>query len=226
MIMPISLTQKEKRNGCVWMAVSLLLLPSLISLGAAALGATLSDANIFYYFLNFTFTLVIFRKFLLGNLLVALDRVFSVLWYGILAYLGQQTIGEMLNILIYSLFPDFVNLNDASVGLMVRQSPLLAICVMTLVPVAEETLHRGLIFRGLYDRNPTLAYIASVVIFAAIHVAGYIGSLTPAQLLISFLQYLPAGYCLCFAYRRSGTLICPILVHMLVNAISVLSLVR
>ena len=208
------------------MAVSLLLLPSLISLGAAALGATLSDANIFYYFLNFTFTLVIFRKFLLGNLLVALDRVFSVLWYGILAYLGQQTIGEMLNILIYSLFPDFVNLNDASVGLMVRQSPLLAICVMTLVPVAEETLHRGLIFRGLYDRNPTLAYIASVVIFAAIHVAGYIGSLTPAQLLISFLQYLPAGYCLCFAYRRSGTLICPILVHMLVNAISVLSLVR
>ena len=226
MIMPISLTQKEKRNGCVWMAVSLLLLPSLISLGAAALGATLSDANIFYYFLNFTFTLVIFRKFLLGNLLVALDRVFSVLWYGILAYLGQQTIGEMLNILIYSLFPDFVNLNDASVGLMVRQSPLLAICVMTLVPVAEETLHRGLIFRGLYDRNHTLAYIASVVIFAAIHVAGYIGSLTPAQLLISFLQYLPAGYCLCFAYRRSGTLICPILVHMLVNAISVLSLVR
>ena len=226
MIMPISLTQKEKRNGCVWMAVSLLLLPSLISLGAAALGATLSDANIFYYFLNFTFTLVIFRKFLLGNLLVALDRVFSVLWYGILAYLGQQTIGEMLNILIYSLFPDFVNLNDTSVGLMVRQSPLLAICVMTLVPVAEETLHRGLIFRGLYDRNHTLAYIASVVIFAAIHVAGYIGSLTPAQLLISFLQYLPAGYCLCFAYRRSGTLICPILVHMLVNAISVLSLVR
>jgi len=224
--MPISLTPTEKRNGCVWTAVSLLILPGLISLGAAALGASLSTANIIYYFLNFAFTLGIFRKFLLGNLRVALDRVFPVLWYGALAYLGQQTIGEMLNILIYNLFPGFVNLNDASVGLMVRQSPLLALCVVTLVPVAEETLHRGLIFRGLYDKNPTLAYIASVVIFSAIHVAGYIGALTPAQLLISFLQYLPAGYCLCFAYRRSGTLICPTLVHMVVNATAVFSLVR
>ena len=53
---------------------------------------------------------------------------------------------------------------------------------------------------------------------------GYVGSVEPAYILLSFLQYLPAGYCLCFAYRRSGTIISPILMHMIVNAVAVYSM--
>ena len=220
--MPITLTSNEKRTGCAYLAISLFLLPGLISL----LPLNAAGQNLVYYLLNFTAVVGIFRKFLRMNLLVALDRVFPVIWYGILGYLGYQTLGELLNILIYTLSPGFVNFNDVTVALMIRENPVLALCVILLVPVAEETLYRGLLFRGLYGKNAVFAYLASMVFFAAIHVAGYIGTLSPLHLLLSFLQYLPAGYCLCFAYRHSGTILCPILIHMAINAMAVYAFVR
>lgn len=220
--MPITLTSNEKRTGCAYLAISLFLLPGLISL----LPLNAAGQNLVYYLLNFTAVVGIFRKFLRMNLLVALDRVFPVIWYGILGYLGYQTLGELLNILIYTLSPGFVNFNDVTVALMIRENPALALCVILLVPVAEETLYRGLLFRGLYGKNAVFAYLASMVFFAAIHVAGYIGTLSPLHLLLSFLQYLPAGYCLCFAYRHSGTILCPILIHMAINAMAVYAFVR
>ena len=65
-----------------------------------------------------------------------------------------------------------------------------------LVPVAEETLFRGLLFRGLYDRSPVLSWLISTVVFSLVHIAGYIGQYDPMMLLMAFLQYLPAGICL------------------------------
>jgi membrane protease YdiL (CAAX protease family) len=111
------------------------------------------------------------------------------------------------------------------VTLMLQEEfSLVAFGIVVLVPVVEETLFRGMIFRNLYDRSPAGAYLISMFAFAAIHVTGYIGSVEPVYILLSFLQYLPAGYCLCFAYRRSGTIISPILMHMIVNAVAAFSM--
>ena len=226
MTMPTPLTQNEKRKGLFYLAFNLFVLPSLTGLVRDLFFLDAAQANVCYNAVNFLFILLIFRKFLLQNMKVALDRVFPVIWYGILGYLGFQTLGELISGLIYTLAPEFVNLNDYSVAIMVQQNPLFALSIITLVPVTEEVLYRGLVFRGLYDRNPTLAYLVSVLLFAAIHVANFIGYLSPVHLLVSLIQYLPAGYCLCFAYRRSGTILCPILIHMAINAISVLTYMR
>ena len=226
MTMPISLTPSEKRTGLVYLAFNLLFLPLLISLAGAALALDTAQVNIIYYMVNFAAVLWIFRKFLRGNLLVALDRVFPVLWYAALAYLGQETIGELLNALIYSINPAYINQNDATVANLVLRNPFFGFCVVTVVPIAEETLYRGLVFRGLYDRSPMAAYLVSMAVFSAIHVTAYIGRVSPLHLALSFLQYLPAAYCLCFAYRRSGTILSPIFVHMAINAIGVFGLMR
>ena len=71
-----------------------------------------------------------------------------------------------------------------------------------------------------------LGYVVSMVVFAAIHTVGYVESEEPVILLLCFLQYLPAGYCLCWCYRQSGNILSPILMHILFNASSILSLVR
>jgi membrane protease YdiL (CAAX protease family) len=215
--MPITLTSNEKRTGCAYLAISLFLLPGLISL----LPLNAAGQNLVYYLLNFTAVVGIFRKFLRMNLLVALDRVFPVIWYGILGYLGYQTLGELLNILIYTLSPGFVNFNDVTVALMIRENPVLALCVILLVPVAEETLYRGLLFRGLYGKNAVFAYLASMVFFAAIHVIGYIGLCSQRDLLLALIQYLPAGIVLGWAYEKSGTIFTPIAIHMMVNAMGI-----
>ena len=50
---------------------------------------------------------------------------------------------------------------------------------------------------------------------------GYFGVYTPMQLLISFLSYLPAGFCLGWAYEKADTIFAPILIHAAVNAIGI-----
>ena len=224
--MPIALKPEEKKNGLIYLVLSLFLLPVVISFLGDILSLDAAQTNLVYYAVNFTAVVCLFGRFLFGNLLVALDRVFPVVWFAILAYLGYETVGNLVNLLIYSISPSFANLNDGAVTTMVLTNPLFAFAVVALVPVTEETLFRGLVFRGLYDRAPVAAYLVSMVLFAAIHVSGYIGTLSPLHLALSFLQYLPAGYCLCFAYRRSGTILCPIFVHMAINALSVFALMR
>ena len=224
--MPISLTNSEKRNGLIYFAVSLFILPNLLSLAGLTFRLDPADLNLGFYWINLAFVVWVFRRFLLKNLLIALDRVFPVVWYAMLGYLGYTTLGEMLSVLIYSLSPEFVNANDVTVSALIQASPMLAFAVAFLAPITEETFYRGLVFRGLWDKNPILAYLVSIALFSAVHVTGYIGLLSPLHLLLSFLQYLPAGYCLAFVYRRSGTIICPMLVHIAVNTVAVFSILR
>ena len=65
----------------------------------------------------------------------------------------------------YILRPDFVNLNDQSIAGMLKNSYwLMGIGTVLLVPMAEETLFRGLIFHGLYSKNKALAFAVSTTI--------------------------------------------------------------
>ena len=94
---------------------------------------------------------------------------------------------------------------------------LMTLGTVLLVPITEETLYRGLIFGTIYRKNAVLGYILSAFIFSAVHVVGYIGLQNTTELLISFVQYLPAGLALGWAYARSGTIWTPILIHAAVN---------
>ena len=92
------------------------------------------------------------------------------------------------------------------------------------MPLTEETLFRGLIFGALQQKNRTIAYLLSVVFFAFVHVMGYFGVTSGAVLMISFVQYIPAGIVLALAYEFSGSILAPTLIHMAVNAIAILSM--
>ena len=99
---------------------------------------------------------------------------------------------------------------------------LLAIAV--LAPIAEELLFRGLLFRGLYNRNALLAWSCSVIAFAAVHVLSYIGQYDLTGFLLATLQYLPAGLALCYAYHRSGSIFAPIIMHIFINSLAFIAI--
>ena len=215
--------------GLAYWAFSFALLGSLIALAAALLGIpiTLGQLNFVYYMVNFTAAVVIFRKFLLENWRVAADRIFPTVYYAVLAYLGSQMLTSLVTVAILKLCPDFGNVNDQSIYTMLAEDPeLMVIGAALLAPVTEEIFYRGIFFRKLFDRKPWLGYAVSMAVFAAIHMVGYIGSFDPVMLLLGCLQYLPAGYCLCWCYRRTGNILSPILMHILFNASSIFSLVR
>ena len=227
--LPIALTRRETWNGFIYMAISLIALPLLLSEGNAYLANPLSEGkiNFIYYFLNFGFMVWICRKFLGQSLKYALRIPFPVIWYGILGYLGSQALGEILGILTLLIYPNFSNVNDANItGIFLNDVRLMAIGTVLLVPVVEELFFRGLIFRNLHSKNHVAAYLVSMVLFSLLHVVSYIGAYAPVHLLMCFLQYLPASFCLCWCYCQTGTIITPIFMHALTNAMSVYYLMR
>ena len=89
-----------------------------------------------------------------------------------------------------------------------------------LAPVAEECVYRGLVFRNLYPISKVAAYIVSMAAFSAVHIVSFLGLYTPLQLVLAFLQYLPAGLWLAWCYTKSGSIYGPLAMHMLINAYS------
>ena len=127
-----------------------------------------------------------------------------------------------LSALTEHLFPQFFNVNDASLAQSARQNyGLMALGVVVLVPITEELFYRGAVFGLLRPYGRVIAYGVSMLAFCTIHVMGYFGSYPPLHLLICFLQYIPAGLVLAGVYEYSGSIFAPTLIHMAVNAIAI-----
>ena len=214
-----NLSRSEQKYGILTFVFCLLLLPGALML--ALPGFSSARLNFTTYFITAGALVWVLRRFLLCNLRSALERPFQCLYYAAIGYLGQMGLTEVVSLLVYRLAPDFVNLNNQTVTAMLdSEFALMAFTTIVLAPIAEECFFRGLLFLGLYDRSPVLAWVVSVGLFAAMHIVGYTGLYTPLEMLLAFIQYLPAGVALCISYQRGGTIFCPILTHAIVNAMA------
>lgn len=82
--------------------------------------------------------------------------------------------------------------------------------IVLIGPFAEELLFRGAILGGLLKKmDPKYAVLISALIFGVIH-------FNPAQIIFAFLVGLLLGY----VYYSSGSLLLPILIHVIINGIS------
>ena len=220
-----NLTRSEMKYGLLTMIVCMLLLPPVLSFALADKSA--GFVNFTAYFITVGAGVYVLRRYLLHNLKIAISHPFYCVYYALLSYLGYMALNELVSVLIYTIAPSFVNLNNLNVSVLLDEEfALMAITTVIIAPIAEECLFRGLLFRGVYDRSPVLAWVLSVGLFAALHVTGFIGTYSPLSLLLAFIQYLPAGIVLCFAYARSGSIFSPILTHAIVNLMAVLSVTR
>ena len=225
--MSISMTKKERIAGWIFLVAMLLLIPMLISGADRLLHWGLSDGelNFIMFCVNFALTVLLFRRYLWQSMKAAFRHIWlSLRWagLGLIIYYGCSF---LLNLLYGWIAPDFVNANDHSISQMVGgHYTLMAIGTVLLVPVTEETLYRGLIFGSLAKKNTVLAYIVSALAFSAIHVVGYIGTLSPWHLVLSLVQYLPGGIALALACHKGDSLWASILLHMAINQIGISSM--
>lgn len=206
--------------GSIYAIFQFFLLPQLAAIVNLFLQLPGWVLQVGVFALNFLCTALIFRRFLRTAFQTALRHPLKALGYSLLGlvlyYIGTYLVSRM----ILLLQPDYLNLNDASISQLSRQSGIwMTVGTVLLVPVAEECVFRGLLFRGCYDRKPVLAWLLSTALFSAVHIVGYIGIYEPSMLLLAFLQYLPAGLCLNFAYQKGDTIIAPILIHSCINLI-------
>lgn len=215
-----SLSPVEKKLGWFYWAFQLLLLPVVLSMLNDHFGAPLNatELNLLFLILNFLLLAVILLRFLSKSCVAGLTRPFRTLWWAILGAAGYMLCNYGVRCLLARYQPDFVNFNDQTIFAMAEEYYTLTLmATVVLAPVAEELLYRGIIFGTMDQRNRLLAYVVSTVLFAAVHVVGYITSYDIPTLLLCFVQYLPAGLCLGLAYSRSGSILSPILAHVLIN---------
>lgn len=222
----VRLTDREQIWAIIYLLFSFFLLPELLAWMNTYLPAPLGKLwlNFLYFTINFLCILWIFGGFFKRSLIYAgqnmVDFLIAIAAGSALYWLCSWGYGWMLS----RFFPGFANLNDGSITEMVHENFIVMLLGTAIfVPVAEEALHRGLIFGGLYPKSHAAAYILSTVIFAAVHIMGYVGVYSLPNLILAFIQYVPAGLTLAWAYRRSGSIFAPMLMHAAINAMGVLA---
>ena len=223
----ISMTRWEAALGWLYWAFQLIALPVMLSMGNGLLKAPLSQVqlNFAFFCVNFLCLTVILHRFLGASFKAALRRPVYTLQSAFFGFAAYYAACWAIGLLIARLCPDFANANDGAIAGMLTEEPvLIAVGTVFLAPVAEELMYRGLIFRSLYNRSRFLAYAVSTLLFGAVHVLGYVGVYTPLELALSMLQYVPAGLCLGWAYARSNTIWAPIVMHIAINQMGILSM--
>lgn len=222
--LPIPMTTQEKVLGFGYAIIDLFFLPAMLNTLNSQLIRPLSNAwiNFLYFALNFVFLLAIFCRFLKRSGGFARKHAGDLLLSCLAGFSGYWLSNMALSFAISKLFPSFSNPNDGSIAIMVSGNfTAMAVGAVLFVPMAEELIHRGLVFGSLAKKSRFLAYAISAAFFAAIHVVGYIGLCSQTDLIISFVQYLPAGLILAWAYEKSGTIFAPIVIHMVINAMGI-----
>lgn len=222
-----TITRHERLLGYLYLIAEILVLPFLLGICNVLFGLKLSDAelNFLYFSINFIAVAIIFRRFLLENAKTAFKAMPSILISAGAGYVLCHIANIAIAILISLLSPTFQNVNDTYISEMVSNDyTIMFIGTVILVPMTEELLYRGLFFNGIYRKNRFLAYCLSVLIFASVHVYGYIGQFPPILLLLCLIEYIPSGLILAWSYARTNTIITPILIHMLINSSAVLTM--
>ena len=221
----------ERVAGTIFFLVYLLVLPPLagrlfdfleVMLGAE-IGASLR--NVLYYYLLFAVTVLLFHSYLARTSSRFLDNLnlsLSTLLLGLLVFYGAN---ELIYRVCNALFDSRTNLNDTTIAAQVASAPrMTALIVVLLAPFVEEVLFRGLVFGCLKDKSRIFAYLLSCALFALLHVWNAAVSQWDLGYLILMLQYLVPGLVFAWAYEHSGTLWTSILLHALVNALSLLTI--
>jgi membrane protease YdiL (CAAX protease family) len=85
----------------------------------------------------------------------------------------------------------------------------------------EEVLFRGYIFGNIREHSRAVAYIASCLLFAFLHVWQFAFVSHSLSYFLLMLQYLVPGLVLAWSYEHSGTLWGSVLLHAAVNALAV-----
>ena len=216
-------TAAEVQLGLGYWGFQLLVLPAVFSLTVPILTPGLLEAhqNLIYFSLNFLYLCAIMRRFLRCSIQNLPKPPRQLLVPGIVAFAVFWLCSLGFRWLLGQIVPAFSNVNDDAIAQMAKSNYIAtAIGTVLLAPVAEELVFRGLIFGALHSRSRLAAYGVSCTVFALIHVLGYLGQFPASTLVLCFVQYLPAGICLGWAYEKSGSIFTPMAVHMAVNLIT------
>lgn len=201
----------------LWLPVHMFALPRLLVWLLPQLDA--SWLNVSVYLIGAVWMLATQLRFLRRDFDPLIERFPRVLVEVAVSYGAMLLLNMAVSTLLLLLSGEVDNPNNAAVVDMAlaQSGPITALAVF-LAPFIEELIFRAGLFGLARRRSRVGAYLLCMLAFALYHVWGYARS-DPALWLYT-LQYLPIGFLLCRVYERTGTIWSSMLLHGLVNYIS------
>ena len=222
-----TLSDREIRSGWILLIAVFFCVPYLLSALNQQLAVPFDTVtlNLIYHTVNFVGCLTVFYCFLKKSALQLKMQLKSILLNAVFGACIYFILVTVLSLFILWLKPDFINLNDQNISSQLSmQWFFVAIGTVFMAPFTEELLFRGHVFGSLYHKSPAADYIISMCLFSLVHILGYMGRMDLTSLVLSFLQYLPAGWVMARAYARTNSIFTPILIHTIINVIGIYSM--
>ncbi len=217
------MSRGEVFGGLLYLPFYVFLLGYLLTAVLDALGLRLAapTANLVYFLVNFLIIALVFHRWLIVSLGNISHRFWPFVQAIILGFVFYYALAWLLNWVLALLGWTVSSPNDRYIDALAQGNYwLMVCCTVLLAPLVEETLFRGLIFGNLHPTGRVLAYAMSALLFAALHVWQYVGQVGWGNTLLTAVAYLPAGVALGWTYEKADTIWAPIVVHSLINAVS------
>lgn len=220
--------------GTAWIGQIDALVAIVLALWLGALGrdAMLSEGDRtieFRHIIGGAMTYASVVVFILGILVyrgISIARVFgwnssgfgSALGRALLALLAAYPLLMLVQAMVYGVSGGHVTPQDVVEFLQGAQSPRdrIAVLVMAVAvaPLAEETIFRGYLYPvGKRYFGPFASSVVAAALFALLH--GHASSV-PALFTLAL--------CLTLAYEKTGSLLVPVLMHSIFNAVSIVGI--
>lgn len=221
------MTSGEKIAGTILLAVYLVVLPfvtePLFRLIGNLLDTTISATvqNVIYYYVLFAVTLIVFHKFIGRTSRNFADNLGVACRSMLIGLIGLYGLNELVYRLSSLVVSNRTNLNDSTISAQIQDAPRVTLLIIVfLAPFVEEVLFRGLVFGNLKSKSRVVAYLASCLLFALLHVWQFAVVQQDITYFLLMVQYLVPGAVLAWAYESSGTLWASIGLHAVANALS------
>lgn len=217
------MAKTELLPGAIYIPVHIIVLDFLVPLAVRAIVPDISALwiNLIYFSVSLVFILAVMHRFLAASLRDLLERRFDALTAVVVGYFAYYIMRWLLSLIFWAAgqgaFPAF----EGILSQVRLNSGVFPVVSIILAPIAEETLFRAVAFGGLRKKSRLAAYIVSFLIYGFYRVWGSLFTGFGWGLLIDFAYYLPASLALCWCYEKSGSVWGPILLHMLINLLSI-----
>lgn len=219
----LRMTKAQTVMGWLYLPCYLVLTAFAIQLLGGLLKLNLSEyaINVLYFSVNLVFVLLVYHRFLLKSFRGFIQRFWPFVQTLILGF-ALYYIGNLLFVGVLGIFAGDTTIanNETVAGLISENSTVMLLFSVIAAPIVEETLVRGVVFGSFYRINRYLAYAVSILLFSAMHVWQFAAALTVPALIYNSLVYIPASVALGWTYEKSGTILCPIVLHAIINAIA------
>lgn len=213
-----ALSRKEAIAVLCYLPVHCFILPRILSLFYMHGVMEEAWANLLLYVIGGIYMTAVAWRFLRREFAPFIDNIMHCILQICLSYGLMLVMNMVVNSMLLKLTALDNPNNMAIMDVAAVEYGKMAIMAVFLAPLVEELLFRAGIFGLLRTKSHLLAYAVSILAFAVYHVWPY--AIHEPQNWIFIVQYIPPSYLLCRCYEKCGSIWGNILLHMVINGIS------